>query len=108
MRNLEEINLDIMEIREKIHELEGQYESLKDERCERMFADFCYLYGVKKGDIVRTKRNRNVIIDGMEERWDGWVMVRKIRKNSEPSKTVEHMLPNEFEDCEVIGHVDDN
>ena len=73
-----------------------------------MFADFCYLYGVKKGDIVRTKRRRTVIIDGMEKTWDGWVMVRKIRKNSEPCKTIEHILPNEFEDCQVIGHVEDN
>ena len=108
MRNLEEIKLDIMEIRGKIHELESQYSSLLDEKCERMFADFCYLYGVKKGDIVRTKKNRNVIIDGMEKTWDGWVTVRKIRKNSEPAKATEHMLPNEFEDCQVIGHVEDN
>lgn len=44
----------------------------------------------------------------MEKTWDGFIMVRKIRKNNEPSKTVEHMLPREFEDCQVIGHVEDN
>lgn len=108
MRDLEEINKDIMEIREKNRVLEEQLLALKDERCERKFADFCELLGVKKGDIVRTKRNRNVIIDGMEKTWDDFIMVRKIRKNSEPSKTVEHMLPREFEDCQVIGHVEDN
>lgn len=108
MRELEEINLDIEEIRGKIHELEEQYQSLIDERCERKFADFCYLYGVKKGDIVRTAKNRNVIINGMNKIWDGWIGVRKIRKNSEPSKIVEYLLPSEFEDCQVIGHVEDN
>ena len=108
MRDLEEINKDIMEIREKIRVLEEQHLTLKDERCERKFVDFCELFGVKKGDIVRTEENRNVIIDGMEKTWDGFIMVRKIRKNGEPSKTVEHMLPDKFENCQVIGHVEDN
>lgn len=107
MRNLEEINKDIKEIDEKIKALEEQLLTLEDERCERKFADFCELFGVKKGDIVRLKQNRNVIIDGMKKTW-GFIMVRKIRKNSEPSKRVELLVPNAFKDCQIIGHVEDN
>ena len=121
MRDLEEINLNIEEIRGKIHELEEQYQSLIDERCERKFADFCYLYGVKKGDIVRITKKRNkefnilpaarkrtVIIDGMDRTMMLWIRVRKIKKNADVSKLVEYLLPDEFEDCQVIGHVEDN
>ena len=108
MRTLEEINLNIKEIRGKIYELEEQYQSLMDERCEREFAEFCHLYGVKKGDIVHTVKNRSLIIDGMDKIWDGLIKVRKIRKNGEASKSVEYMLPDGFKECQVIGHVDDN
>lgn len=121
MRDSEEIILDISETREKIHELEKQLLVLEDELCEREFDGFCYLFGVKKGDIVRiTKKRtkefdiepaakkRTVIIDGMDRTRLFWIRVRKIRKNSEPSKSVEYMLPNEFENCQIIGHVDDN
>ncbi len=56
MRQLSEINKDIEEINGKIRALSAQREILSNERRERIFADFCHKYGVKKGDVVHTDR----------------------------------------------------
>jgi len=109
MRKLEEIDKDIKGIDEKIYTLNEQRRTLMGERCEREFADFCYKYGVKKGDIVHINdRYGDVIIEGMDKTWSGWIVVRKIKKNGEPYKSVEHEIESMFEDCKVIGHIDDN
>ena len=54
MRQLSEINKDIEEIDGKINALKAQRRILTNERKERIFADFCQKYGVKKGDVVHT------------------------------------------------------
>ncbi len=109
MRKLEEIDKDIKGIDEKINTLNEQRRTLMDERREREFADFCYNYGVKKGDIVHIDdRYGDVIIEGMDKTWSGWIVVRKIKKNGEPYKSVEHEIESMFEDCKVIGHIEYN
>lgn len=108
MRKLEEIDKEIKEIDEKIYTLREERRTLMNERNEREFADFCEKYGVKKGDVVHIDRCGDVIIEGMEGTWGGgWIVVRKIKKNGEPYKSVEHELESMFEGCKVIGHVDD-
>ena len=108
MRKLEEIDKEIKEIDEKIYTLKEQRRTLMNERNEREFADFCEKYGVKKGDVVHIGHNEDVIIDGVDSGWSGWIAIRKIKKNGEPFKSVEHQLPNFFDGCKVIGHIDDN
>ena len=78
-----------------------------NERSEREFANFCEKYDVKKGDVVHIDRCGDVIIEGMDKTWGGWIVVRKIKKNGEPYKSVEHEIASMFEGCKVIGHVDD-
>lgn len=108
MRNLEEIDKNIKGIDEKINALNEQRRTLVNERSEREFADFCEKYDVKKGDVVHIDRCGDVIIEGMDKTWSGgWIVVRKIKKNGEPYKSVEHELASMFEGCKVIGHIDD-
>lgn len=108
MRKIEEIDKDIKGIDEKINTLNEQRRTLVNERCEREFADFCYEYGVKKGDIVHIDdRYGNVIIEGMDKTWSGWVVIRKIKKNGEPYKFIEHEIVSRFDGCKVIGHIED-
>ena len=107
MRKLEEIDKDIKGIDEKINALNEQRRTLVNERSEREFADFCEKYDVKKGDVVHIDRCGDVIIEGIDKTWSGWIVVRKIKKNGEPYKSVEHEIESMFEDCKVIGHIDD-
>lgn len=108
MRKLEEIDKEIKEIDEKIYTLKEERRTLMNERSEREFADFCEKYDVKKGDVVHIDRCGDVIIDGVDKKtWLGWIVVRKIKKNGEPFKTVERHLPGFFDGCKVIGHIED-
>ena len=107
MRKLEEIDKDIKGIDEKINALNEQRRTLVNERSEREFADFCEKYDVKKGDVVQIDRCGDVIIEGMDKTWRGWIVVRKIKKNGEPYKSVEHEIESMFEGCKVIRHIDD-
>lgn len=107
MRQLSEINKDIKEIDGRIKALYAQREILNDERIGRLFADFCYTYGVKKGDVVHTNRYGDMMICGIDVRYKDWIRVRKIKKNGEPNKVYSAQLPITFEGCKVIGHIDD-
>lgn len=106
MRQLSEINKDIEEINGKIKALGAQREILSDELRERIFADFCHKYGVKKGDVVHTDRYGDMMVCGVDKRWDNWIQVRKIKKNGEPYSVINTQLPDIFEGCKVIGHID--
>lgn len=108
MRNLEEITKEIKEIDEKIYTLKEQRQTLINEKHGREFADFCDKYSVKKGDVVHTDNYGDVIIDGMDGRWSGWITIRKIKKNGEPYKFAEHHLPSIFDGCKVIRHIENN
>lgn len=108
MRKIEEIDKDIKGINEKISALKEQRQILMDERSEREFADFCEVFGVKKGDVVHIDQCGDVIIEGMDKTWSGWIVVRKIKKNGEPYKSVEHVLSSMFEGCKVIGNIENN
>lgn len=110
MRKLEEITKDIKEIDEKIIALKGQRRTLTNERSERVFADFCKKYGVKKGDVVHTNSCGDVMIDGAEKTCSAcsiWIEVRKIKKNGEPYRVCNILSQSAFEGCKVIGHKED-
>lgn len=108
MRNLEEIDMEINKIDVKIRTLKEQRLILMDERSKREFADFCEAFGVKKGDVVHIGQYGNVMIDGVDKAWLGWIAIRKIKKNGEPYKSVEHHLPRFFDGCKVIRHIKNN
>ncbi len=105
MRQLSEINKDIEEINGKISTLKGQRRILTDERKERMFADFCDKYGVKKGDVVHTDRYGDMMVCGIDERYGDWIQTRKIKKNGEPYSICNSMPQGLFEGCKVIVHI---
>ena len=107
MRELSEINKDIEEIDGKIKALRAQREILSDERRERMFADFCHKYGVKKGDVVHTNRYGDMMVCGIDARWGDWIQIRKIKKNGEPYSVSNGQSQRVFEGCKVIGHIED-
>lgn len=105
MRQLSEIKKDIEEIDGKINELKDQRRILNNERKERLFADFCHKYGVKKGDVVHTDLYGDMMVCGIDDRWCDWIKVRKIKKNGEPYSVINTQLPDVFEGCKVIGHI---
>lgn len=107
MRELLEINKDIEEIDGKIKALRAKREILSDERRERMFADFCEKYGVKKGDVVHTDCYGDMMVCGIDARWDKWIQIRKIKKNGEPYSVFSTQSQRVFEGCKVIGHIDE-
>ena len=107
MRQLSEINKDIEEIDGKIKVLRAQREILSDERRERMFADFCHKYGVKKGDVVHTNRYGDMMVCGIDARLGDWIQVRKIKKNGEPYSVFNTQSQSVFEGCKVVGHIED-
>ena len=107
MRELKEINKDIDAIDGKMAVLRAQRNVLTDERRERMFADFCEKYGVKRGDIVHTERYGDMMVCGIDTRWDDWIQVRKIKKNGEPYSVVNTQLQSVFDGCKVIRHMED-
>ena len=107
MRELKEINKDIEAIDGKMAVLRAQRNVLTDERRERMFADFCEKYGVKRGDIVHTERYGDMMVCGIDTRWGDWIQVRKIKKNGEPYSVVNTQSQSVFEGCKVIGHIED-
>ena len=106
MRQLSEIKKDIEEINRQINTLKAQLRILNNERKEHIFADFCDKYGVKKGDVVHTDRYGDMMVCGVDKRWDNWIQVRKIKKNGEPYSVINTQLPDMFEGCKVIGHID--
>lgn len=106
MRTLSEINNDIEAIDGKMAVLKAQRNVLTDERRERIFADFCEKYGVKKGDVVRTKRYGDMIVCGIDPRWGNWIQVRKIKNNGEPYVNTSTQPQTTFEGCEVLRHID--
>jgi hypothetical protein len=106
MRQLSEIKKDIEVIDGKIAALKAQRSLLADESRERMFADFCEKYGVKKGDVVRTDHYGDMMVCGIDARWGDWVQIRKIKKNGEPYSVTSTQSQRVFEDCKVIGHID--
>lgn len=107
MRELSEINKDIEAIDGKMAVLRAQRNVLTDERRERMFADFCEKYGVKRGDIVHTERYGDMMVCGIDTRWGDWIQVRKIKKNGEPYSVVNTQSQSVFDGCKVIGHIED-
>ena len=107
MRELREINKDIEAIDGKMAVLRAQRNVLTDERRERMFADFCEKYGVKRGDIVHTERYGDMMVCGIDTRWGDWIQVRKIKKNGEPYSVVNTQSQSVFDGCKVIRHIDD-
>ena len=107
MRQLSEINKDIEEINAKIRALSAQREILSNERRERIFADFCHKYGVKKGDVVHTDGYGDMMVCGIDARWSDWILIRKIKKNGEPYSVLNTQVKSVFEGCKVIGHIED-
>ena len=107
MRELSEINKDIEAIDGKMAVLRAQRNVLTDERRERMFADFCEKYGVKRGDIVHTERYGDMMVCGIDTRWGDWIQVRKIKKNGEPYSVVNTQSQSVFDGCKVIRHIED-
>lgn len=107
MRELKDINKDIEAIDGKMAVLRAQRNVLTDERRERMFADFCEKYGVKRGDIVHTERYGDMMVCGIDTRWGDWIQVRKIKKNGEPYSVVNTQSQSVFDGCKVIKHIDD-
>ena len=107
MRELKEINKDIDAIDGKMAVLRAQRNVLTDERRERMFADFCEKYGVKRGDIVHTERYGDMMVCGIDTRWGDWIQVRKIKKNGEPYSVVNTQSQSVFDGCKVIRHMED-
>ena len=107
MRELKDINKDIEAIDGKMAVLRAQRNVLTDERRERMFADFCEKYGVKRGDIVHTERYGDMMVCGIDTRWGDWIQVRKIKKNGEPYSVVNTQSQSVFDGCNVIRHIDD-
>ena len=107
MRELKEINKDIDAIDGKMAVLRAQRNVLTDERRERMFADFCEKYGVKRGDIVHTERYGDMMVCGIDTRCGDWIQVRKIKKNGEPYSVVNTQSQSVFDGCKVIRHMED-
>ena len=107
MRQLSEIKKDIEEINRQINTLKAQLRILNNERKEHIFADFCDKYGVKKGDVVHTDRYGDMMVCGVDKRWDNWIQVRKIKKNGEPYSVFNTQSQSVFDGCKVIGHIDD-
>ena len=107
MRELKDINKDIEAIDGKMAVLRAQRNVLTDERRERMFADFCEKYGVKRGDIVHTERYGDMMVCGIDTRWGDWIQVRKIKKNGEPYSVVNTQSQSVFDGCKVIRHIED-
>lgn len=106
MRQLSEINKDIEVIDGKIAALKAQRSLLNDERMERMFADFCEKYGVKKGDVVHTDHYGDMMVCGIDTRWSDCVQIRKIKKDGQPYCYTSTQSQSTFKDCKVIGHID--
>lgn len=106
MRQLSEIKKDIEVIDGKIAVLKAQRSLLADERKERVFADFCEKYGVKKGDVVHTDDYGDMMVCGIDTRWGDWIQVRKIKKDGQPYSVINTHLQESFEGCKVIGHID--
>jgi hypothetical protein len=108
MRQLSEINKDTEEIDSKIKALRAQREILSSERRERIFADFCEKYGVKKGDVVHTERYGDMMVCGIDTRWGDWVQIRKIKKDGQPYCVTNTQSQCVFEGCKVIGHIEED
>ena len=106
MRQLSEIKKDIEVIDGKIAALRAQRSLLADEGRERMFADFCEKYGVKKGDVVHTEHYGDMMVCGIDTRWDSWIQVRQIKKDGHPCRVTCAHLQSAFEGCKVIGHIE--
>lgn len=106
MRKLEEICKDIEVINNQMNILKERKEVLYNEKRERLFADFCEKYGVKKGDVVHTDHYGDMMVCGIDARWGDWIQVRKIKKNGEPYSVCNGQSQGVFEGCEVIGHID--
>ena len=106
MRQLSEIKKDIEVIDGKIAALRAQRNLLADEGRERMFADFCEKYGVKKGDVVHTERYGDMMVCGIDTRWGDWIQIRKIKKDGQPYCVTNTQSQSTFEGCKVIGHID--
>jgi hypothetical protein len=106
MRTLQEIEQDIKAIEQKVQELKSQKSALDNEKCERLFHDFCEKYGVKKGDVVHTKGFGDCVICGINTRWLFFILVSKIKKNGEPYSFNTSLSPSCFEGCTVLRHIE--
>lgn len=106
MRQLSEIKKDIEVIDGKIAALKAQRSLLADEGRERMFADFCEKYGVKKGDVVHTVIYGDMMVCGIDTRRDDFVQIRRIKKDGQPYCVANTTPQPAFKGCKVIGHID--
>ena len=104
MRELEEICKDIDVINNQVKVLEERKEVLYNEKCERLFADFCDKHGVKKGDIVELNNRAHTQLQvlGINGQWYSWVLCRKIKKNGEPYASTTTFAPVCFDGCKVV------
>jgi hypothetical protein len=109
MRQLSEINKDIDVINNQVKVLEERKEVLYNEKCERLFADFCDKHGVKSGDIVELNNrvHTQLQIIGMNGPWYSWVLCRKIKKNGEPYASTTTFAPVCFDGCKVVKTQED-
>ncbi len=109
MRKLEEICKDIEVINNQMNILKERKEVLYNEKCERLFADFCDKHGIKGGDIVElnNKEHTRVQVVGMSRQWSGWILCRKIKKNGEPYASTTTYTPSHFDGCKVVKTKED-
>lgn len=108
MRELHEIQKDIFAVEEKMKELREKKESLRNEKLDYFFAEFCEKYGVKKGDVVRTKNDGDCLICDIERSWDiQWIKVRKMKKDGTPHLFPVDLSQDSFEGCTVLRHIDE-
>lgn len=104
MRQLQEINEDIEMINNEMALLKDRKEELMKEKHERIFADFCEKYGVKRGDIVELidRNHTRVKIAGASCRYSTWISCNKIKKNGDPYVYMTYLLPDNFAGCKII------
>lgn len=107
MRALHEIQKDIFAVEEKMKELRAKKESLRNEKLDYFFAEFCEKYGVMKGDVVRTKNDGDCLIYDIERNFDIlWIRVHKIKKDGTPYLLTQSLSQSSFEGCTVLRHID--
>ena len=108
MRQLEEICKDIGVINNQINILTDRKEVLYKEKRDRLFADFCEQYGIKRGDIVELcdTNHTQVQVVGFDRNWGNWLVCHKIKKNGEPYLSTTTFSKSRFNGCKVIKHTD--
>ena len=105
MREIKEINAEIVKIYGEKQKLDEQLHQLYIERGKRQQFDFEQKHGIKKGDLIEFRNGSKWYYDHLKP-YGAFplVIVRKPKKDGTPARNVESKMPESFSGCKVIGY----